>query len=122
MNRDSSRCGLRSNGFCGVEHDSYTADKNWYSEVSALIGDVLEHSLQHGLDRVYRLCWEAGRYLIEDDVDQCRVSLARAIVHADDPGRWLIRDTLQLLEALDDDDLDEATDADVARAVSGGDD
>jgi len=121
MNRDSSRCVPNSNVSCGTAYESYTPNNVGQADISHLIIQAVEHSLRHGLDAVYRLCWEAGRYLIDDDIDQCRVHLARAIAHADDPGRWIIRDALQLLEGLD--EIPEATDAEVSQAVdavSGG--
>ncbi len=121
MNRDSSCCAPRSNGFCGTEHDKYAPGNEWIESVNEVIQQTIEHAFEQGLDRVYQLCWEAGRHLIEGEVDQTRMCLGRAMTHADDPGRWIIRDALQLLEALDEDprDRDEATDADVARAVGG---
>jgi len=100
MNRDSSRCVSHSNGSCGTEHDKYTPDKQWYQAVTDLIQQTIKHAFEQGLDRVYQLCWEGGRHLIEGEVDQTRICLGRAMTHADDPGRWLLRDALQLLEGV----------------------
>lgn len=110
MYRDSTRCATRSNDSCGTNHESYTADTVWVSDVLGLLNRVLEHSLRYGLDTVYNQTYEAAVDLYGNDYDDARLRLSLAIPACDERSKSLIRDALQLLKGIETDGRRVATD------------